>query len=93
MKSLSELISEATYSYSSLPAIKIGSRLISYDELNKKALVVASALKGVGANGVSTRVHNTPSFMADSTKSSSSFSPDFGTPNMSSSYSSSYSPY
>jgi hypothetical protein len=48
---------------------------------------------GVGANGISTRVHNTPNFMADSTKSSSSFLPDFGTPSMSSSYSSSYSPY
>jgi hypothetical protein len=53
----------------------------------------ANIIGGVGANGVSTRVHNTPNFMADSTKSSSSFSPDFGTPNMSSSYSSSYSPY
>jgi hypothetical protein len=53
----------------------------------------ANIIGGVGANGISTRVHNTPNFMADSTKSSSSFLPDFGTPSMSSSYSSSYSPY
>jgi amino acid adenylation domain-containing protein len=52
MITLSRLIFEASDAYSSLPAIKIGNREIMYDELNKKALVVASALKVVGANGV-----------------------------------------
>lgn len=53
----------------------------------------ANIIGGVGANGMSTRVHNIPNFMADSSKPSSSFLPDFGTPNMSSSYSSPYSTY
>lgn len=62
------------------------------DELNSVYLPT-NITSSVGANGLSTRVHNTPSFMSDSTKSLPPFSPDFGTPNMSSSYSSSYSPY
>jgi hypothetical protein len=62
------------------------------DELNS-VYSPTNITSSVGANGVSTRVHNTPSFMSDSTKSLPSFSPDFGTPSMSSSYSSSYSPY
>ena len=63
-----------------------------HNELNS-VYSTANLIGGVGANGISTRVHNTPNFMPDSTKPLSSFSPDFGTPNMSSSYSSSSSPY
>jgi hypothetical protein len=67
----------------------------SFDAQNELTSVYSPAniIGSVGANGISTRVHNTPNFMADSTKSSSSFLPDFGTPSMSSSYSSSYSAY
>ena len=52
-------------------------------------------LKGLGAaNGISTRVNNTPSYMQNTDKiGSSTETPDFGTPSMSSSYASAYSPY
>lgn len=52
MRSLSGLIFEASNAFSSLAAIKIGSRYISYDELNNKALSVAAALNNFGANNV-----------------------------------------
>ena len=48
--SLSDLIFEATDSFKSLDAIKIQNRKITYDELNNKALAIASALIGYGAN-------------------------------------------
>ena len=52
-------------------------------------------LKGLGgANGISTRVNNTPNYMQNTDKiGSSTETPDFGTPSMSSSYASAYSPY
>ena len=47
-----------------------------------------------GANGISTRVNNTPNYMQNTDKiSSSTETLDFGTPSMSSSYASAYSPY
>jgi len=52
MRSLSALIFEASNTFSSLNAIKIGSRYISYDELNNKALSVAAALNEFGAINV-----------------------------------------
>ena len=51
MSTLSEIIFEAAHSYKSLTAIKVGSREISYDELNNKALAVASILNALGAKG------------------------------------------
>ena len=50
---------------------------------------------GVGANGISTRVNNIPNYMPNLNKidSPSQSQPDFGTPSMSSSYTSAYSPY
>ena len=52
-------------------------------------------LKGLGgATGISTRVNNTPKYMQNTSKISSSIeTPDFGTPTMSSSYASAYSSY
>lgn len=52
-------------------------------------------LKGLGgANGISTRVNNIPNYMQNTDKiGSSTETPDFGTPSMSSSYASAYSPY
>lgn len=47
-----------------------------------------------GANGISTRVNNTPNYMQNTGKIvSSTETPDFGTPSMSSSYASAYSSY
>jgi len=48
---------------------------------------------GVGANGISTRVNNIPNYMPNLNKIDSQSQPDFGTPSMSSSYASAYSPY
>lgn len=52
-------------------------------------------LKGLGgANGISTRVNNIPNYIQNTDKiGSSTETPDFGTPSMSSSYASAYSPY
>jgi amino acid adenylation domain-containing protein len=49
MSTLSEIIFEAAHSFKSFTAIKAGSREISYDELNSKALAVASILTVSGA--------------------------------------------
>jgi hypothetical protein len=48
---------------------------------------------GVGANGISTRVNNIPNYMPNLNKIDSQSHLDFGTPSMSSSYASAYSPY
>lgn len=48
---------------------------------------------GVGANGISTRINNIPNYMPNLNKIDSQSQPDFGTPSMSSSYTSAYSPY
>jgi len=58
----------------------------------------ANILSDTGANGISTRVNNNTKYMRDinniSSHPTSATSPlDYGTPSMSSSYSSSYSPY
>jgi hypothetical protein len=52
-------------------------------------------LKSIGgANGISTRVNNIPNYMQNTDKKGSSTeTPDFGTPSMSSSYASAYSSY
>jgi hypothetical protein len=55
-------------------------------------------LSDTGANGISTRVNNNPKYMRDinnisSHPTSTASDLDYGTPSMSSSYSSSYSPY
>ena len=49
MSTLSEIIFEATHSFKSFTAIKVGRREISYDELNSKSLAVASILTASGA--------------------------------------------
>jgi hypothetical protein len=52
-------------------------------------------MTGVGANGISTRVNNIPNYMptTNTNTSNSNVAPDYGTPSMSSSYSSAYSNY
>ena len=51
-------------------------------------------ITGVGANGISTRVNNVPNYMPNiNNNSDSNIQPDYGTPSMSSSYASAYSPY
>ena len=53
-------------------------------------------ITGVGANGISTRVNNVPNYMPNinnNNNNDSNIQPDYGTPSMSSSYASAYSPY
>jgi|LakMenE18May11ns_1017448.scaffolds.fasta_scaffold9397699_1 hypothetical protein len=51
-------------------------------------------MTGVGANGISTRVNKSPNYMPNiNNNNDSNIQPDYGTPSMSSSYASAYSPY
>jgi hypothetical protein len=54
-------------------------------------------MTNVGANGISTRVNNSPNYMPNinnnNNNNDSQVQPDYGTPSMSSSYASAYSPY
>jgi len=50
-------------------------------------------MTNVGANGISTRVNNIPNYMPNINSSNSNVPPDYGTPSMSSSYASAYSPF
>ena len=50
-------------------------------------------MTNVGANGISTRVNSTPNYMPNANTVNSTIAPDYGTPSMSSSYSSAYSNY
>ena len=51
-------------------------------------------MTGVGANGISTRVNKSPNYMPNiNNNNDSNIQPDYGTPSMSSSYTSAYSPY
>ena len=50
-------------------------------------------MTGVGANGISTRVNNIPNYLPNTNTSNPVVAPDYGTPSMSSSYSSAYSTY
>ena len=50
-------------------------------------------MTNVGANGISTRVNNTPNYMPNINSNNSNVPPDYGTPSMSSSYASAYSPF
>ena len=50
-------------------------------------------MTGVGANGISTRVNNIPNYLPSTNTSNPTVAPDYGTPTMSSSYSSAYSTY
>jgi len=50
-------------------------------------------MTNVGANGISTRVNNTPNYMPNINSNNSNIPPDYGTPSMSSSYASAYSPF
>jgi hypothetical protein len=50
-------------------------------------------MTGVGANGISTRVNNIPNYLPSTNTSNPIVAPDYGTPTMSSSYSSAYSTY
>jgi hypothetical protein len=54
-------------------------------------------ITSVGANGISTRVNNVPNYMPNinnnNSNNDSNTQPDYGTPSMSSSYASAYSPY
>jgi len=54
----------------------------------------SNVMSNVGANGISTRVNNIPNYMPSlSNNTDSNVQIDYGTPSMSSSYSSAYSPY
>ena len=50
-------------------------------------------MTGVGANGISTRVNNIPNYLPSTNTTNPTVAPDYGTPTMSSSYSSAYSTY
>jgi hypothetical protein len=50
-------------------------------------------MSNVGANGISTRVNNAPNYMSNINSNISNVTPDYGTPSMSSSYASAYSPF
>ena len=50
-------------------------------------------MSNVGANGISTRVNNIPNYMPNINSNNSNVPPDYGTPSMSSSYASAYSPF
>ncbi len=50
-------------------------------------------MTGVGANGISTRVNNIPNYLPSTNTNNPTVAPDYGTPSMSSSYSSAYSTY
>ena len=50
-------------------------------------------MTGVGANGISTRVNNIPNYLPNTNTSNPAVAHDYGTPSMSSSYSSAYSTY
>jgi cell shape-determining protein MreC len=51
-------------------------------------------MTGVGSNGISTRVNNVPNYMPSiNNNNDSNVQLDYGTPSMSSSYASAYSPY
>jgi len=50
-------------------------------------------MTGVGANGISTRVNNIPNYLPSTNTNNPIVAPDYGTPSMSSSYSSAYSTY
>ena len=50
-------------------------------------------MTNVGANGISTRVNNIPNYMHNINSNNSNVPPDYGTPSMSSSYASAYSPF
>ena len=50
-------------------------------------------MTNVGANGISTRVNNIPNYMPNINSNNSNVPPDYGTPSMSSSYASAYSPF
>lgn len=64
-----------------------------HDELTNSVYSTNNIITGVGANGISTRVNNMPNYMPSANTSNSSVAPDYGTPSMSSSYSSAYSTY
>lgn len=53
----------------------------------------SNIITGVGANGISTRVNNIPNYLPNTNTSNPAVAPDYGTPSMSSSYSSAYSTY
>jgi len=65
-----------------------------HNETNNSLYSPNSLMTGLGANGISTRVNNTSKYMPNiNNNSDSSVQPDYGTPSMSSSYASAYSPY
>jgi translation initiation factor 2-alpha kinase 4 len=65
-----------------------------HNEANTSLYSPNSIMTGLGANGISTRVNNTSNYMPNiNNNSGSNVQPDYGTPSMSSSYASAYSPY
>ena len=53
----------------------------------------SNIMTNVGANGISTRVNTAPNYMSNINKTNKQSNIDYATPNVSSSYSSPYSPY
>ena len=70
---------------------------LPHDDLTNSVYSPNNIMKGVGANGISTRVNNIPNYMpntnTNTNTSNTNVAPDYGTPSMSSSYSSAYSNY
>ena len=65
-----------------------------HNEANTSVYSPNNIMTGVGANGISTRVNNVPNYMPSiNNNNDSNVQPDYGTPSMSSSYASAYSPY
>jgi hypothetical protein len=108
MKYVKELSASST-SDSLVPNDSTITSNMNYDGLSNSNIIMpqnetssiyspTNILSDTGANGMSTRVNNNPKYMRDinnisSHPTSTTSALDYGTPNMSSSYSSSYSPY
>ena len=71
----------------------VGNSLALVNNDNVSVYSPSNIMTNVGANGISTRVNNAPNYMPNINKTDTQLNIDFATPNISSSYSSPYSPY
>lgn len=71
----------------------VGNSLTLSNNDNVSVYSPNNIMTNVGANGISTRVNTAPNYMSNINKTDTQSNIDFATPNVSSSYSSPYSPY
>lgn len=71
----------------------VGNSLTLSNNDNVSVYSPNNIMTNVGANGISTRVNSAPNYMSNINKTDTQSNIDFATPNVSSSYSSPYSPY